>query len=183
MAVSRVSYNDWITSDGLKRLESWARDGLTNEQIAKNIGCHVSTLQAWIKKYKEIAEALKSGKRPVDFEVENTLLKRAKGYEYEEVKTVLEVLPSGEEKKRIEKRMVHVPPDTSAAIFWLKNRKPSTWRRMSPEFTAKVESEIALNKAQEQKLLAELERETQAMQAHIEIVDGWQKVREDDYIS
>lgn len=58
-------------------LEGWARDGLTDEQIAHNAGITAATLYEWKKKYPEISEALKKGKEVVDFEVENALLQTA----------------------------------------------------------------------------------------------------------
>lgn len=139
--MARVSYKDWITKDGLQRIESWARDGLTNEQIAKNMGCNVSTLYAWVEKYPDIKDALKKGKQPIDFEVENTLLKRALGFEYKETRKIAEITPDGERKERVEVIQKYAPPDTSAIIFWLKNRKPEVWRKLSPEYKRKTEAE------------------------------------------
>ena len=105
-------------------IEGWARDGLTDEQIAKNIGISRSTLNEWKKKYSDISDTLKQGKEVIDRQVENALLKRAIGYEYEEVSEKFEggVLT---ERKVTKKQVV---PDTTAQIFWLKNRKPSMWR-------------------------------------------------------
>lgn len=123
----RGKYHQWITKEGLLKIEGWARDGLTNEQIAKNIGINPDTLYTWIKRFPEISEALKNGKEVVDREVENALLKRALGYEYEEVKTYIEE-SDGKKKKRVEKTVKHVPGDVTAQIFWLKNRKPEVWR-------------------------------------------------------
>ena len=121
-------YHDWITEEGLLKIEGWARDGLTDEQISHNIGIHPSTLYEWQKKYPEIGEALKKGKEVVDREVENALLKRALGYEYEEVKQIIEKDEMGKDRKRIEKTIKRVIPDVTAQIFWLKNRKPNEWR-------------------------------------------------------
>jgi transposase-like protein len=121
-------YYDWITEEGLLKIEGWARDGLTDEQISHNIGIHPSTLYDWQKKYSEIAEALKNGKEVVDRQVENALLKRALGYEYEEVKQIIEKDEKGKDRKRIEKTIKQVIPDITAQIFWLKNRKPAEWR-------------------------------------------------------
>ena len=121
-------YHDWITEEGLLKIEGWARDGLTDEQIAHNIGIHPSTLYEWQKKYPEISEALKKGKKVIDRQVENALLKRALGYEYEEVKQIIEKDENGKDRKRIEKTIKHVVPDVTAQIFWLKNRKPHEWR-------------------------------------------------------
>ena len=120
-------YHDWITEEGLLKIEGWARDGLTDEQIAHNIGIVPSTLYEWQKKYPKISESLKRGKEVIDRQVENALLKRALGYEYEEVKTYIEET-DGKKKKKIEKTTKQVVPDTTAQIFWLKNRKPVEWR-------------------------------------------------------
>ena len=123
-----TTYKDWITEDGLTKLEGMARDGLINEQIAHNIGINPSTLYEWQKKYPEIAKALKQGKEVIDRQVENALLKRALGYEYEEVKQIIEKDAKGKDKKKIEKTVRQIAPDTTAQIFWLKNRKPAEWR-------------------------------------------------------
>ena len=112
--------NEWLEKDKLILLEGWARSGLTDEQIAKNIGINRTTLYDWKKKEVNIADALKKGKEVIDFEVENALLKRALGYEYEE-----ETYENGILTKKVKKQ---VPPDTTAQIFWLKNRKPNTWK-------------------------------------------------------
>lgn len=112
--------NDWLENDKLILLEGWAKSGLTDEQIAKNIGINRTTLYDWKKKEVNIANALKKGKEVIDFEVENALLKRALGYEYEE-----ETYENGILTKKVKK---HVAPDTTAQIFWLKNRKPNTWK-------------------------------------------------------
>lgn len=119
-----AKYHYWLTEEGLTRLRGWAMDGLTDEQIAENIGIALSTIYAWKNKYLEISDALKRGKDFADREVENALHKRAKGYEYIETKTIIGV----DGKKRIEKTTKHMAPDPTAAIFWLKNRKPEQWR-------------------------------------------------------
>ena len=121
-------YHDWITEEGLLKIEGWARDGLTDEQISLNMGRHASTLYEWQTRYPEISQALKKGKEVIDRQVENALLKRALGYEYEEVKQIIEKDDKGKDRKRIEKTVKHVVPDVGAQIFWLKNRKPQVWR-------------------------------------------------------
>ena len=134
--VAKGKYADWITPEGLLLLEGWARDGLTDEQIAQNMGIACSTFYAWKDRFKEISEALKKGKAPVDIQVENALLKRALGYEYEEVTTEIEEIPYIDKKgneqvkkhKHVKKTKKYVLPDTTAQIFWLKNRRPDKWR-------------------------------------------------------
>lgn len=121
--MAKGKYAEWLTDDALKKLEAWARDGLTDEQIAARMGISVSTLYEWRKKYSEISESLKKGKEVVDIEVENALLKRALGYTYDEV-THERVGDQMVPVKIVKKEM---PPDTTAQIFWLKNRKPEQW--------------------------------------------------------
>lgn len=91
-------YHDWLEGDNLLRLEGWARDGLTDAQIAENMGINVSTLYDWKNKYSEFANVLKRTKDIVDREVENALYKAA------------------------------CEGNITAQIFWLKNRKPYYWR-------------------------------------------------------
>lgn len=127
MARGKVEY--WLTKDGLTLLEGWAREGLTDEQIAKNCNISRSTLSEWKKKHADISDTLKKGKEVVDFEVENALLKKALGYtivlEEEKVDRYGDV--------HTLKKDVHIPGDTTAQIFWLKNRKPEKWREKQKE--------------------------------------------------
>lgn len=118
MAKSKA--NEWLEQDKLTLLEGWARDGLTDEQIAHNMGIRRETLYDYKNKYPNISNALKKGKEVVDIEVENALLKRALGYNYEEI-----TYENGVETKRVTKQ---VAPDTTAQIFWLKNRRKQQWR-------------------------------------------------------
>lgn len=132
----------WDTvKDKLILVEGWSREGLTEVQIAKNLGIGYTTLKEYKKKYPAFSAALKRGKEIIDFEVENALLKRALGYEYAEV-TQERVVRKDEHGKVLTD--IHgfptydmvvtktvkkeVAPDTTAQIFWLKNRKPKEWR-------------------------------------------------------
>lgn len=121
-------YEEWLTEDGLTRLTGWARDGLTEPQICQNMGIGISTLTEWKTKFPAIAASIKKGREPVDIQVENALLRRALGYDYEETITEVEDLGGGKTKKHVRKVTKHVPADTTAQIFWLKNRKPKQWR-------------------------------------------------------
>lgn len=115
------------SDDNLIRIAAWVRDGLSEEQIAKNLGVSLSTFNR-SKRDPEYGEAIRNAliqtKDVVDMEVENMLLKRARGYEYDEVTEEYEmgVLV----KRKVTHKMV--VPDTSAQIFWLKNRQPDKWR-------------------------------------------------------
>ena len=121
--MAKGKYKEWLEPEGLLKIEGWARDGLTDEQISQNIGINPATLYDWKKRYHEISKALKKGKEVVDRQVENALLKRALGYKYEEIKT-----EKTEEGKKVTVTIKEVVPDTTAQIFWLKNRKPEQWR-------------------------------------------------------
>lgn len=127
--MAKGKYQEWRTPDGLLQLEGWARDGLTDENVAKKIGISPSTFYAWLLKYPEISEAIKKGKAPVDIEVENALLKRALGYEYEETTKEIRVMPGGKQYTTIRTVTKKVIPDVTAQIIWLNNRKPESWRR------------------------------------------------------
>lgn len=119
-----AKYTEWLTKEGLLKIEGWARDGLTDEQIAENIGISRSTLSKWKNDHSDISDTLKRGKEVIDRQVENALLKRALGYEYTEV--TKELTDAGMvTTKKVTKQ---VAPDTTAQIFWLKNRKPNEWR-------------------------------------------------------
>jgi transcriptional regulator with XRE-family HTH domain len=133
--MAKGKFHDWLTNEGLLKIEAWARNGLTDEQIAHNIGITISTLYEWKKRFSAFSEALKKGKEVVDIQVENALLKRALGYTFTEIieekindydPTTGEVIGSHLEiTKKVTKE---VQPDVTAQIFWLKNRKPEVWR-------------------------------------------------------
>ena len=122
--------DEWLEQDKLILLEGWARDGLTEEQIAKNMGISVKTLYNWKTDNLPILQALKKGKEVVDIEVENALLKRALGYSYKEVtKEQVKNPITGQYEMMITKEVTkEVQPDTTAQIFWLKNRRKQQWR-------------------------------------------------------
>lgn len=119
-----AKFEKWLEEDNLLRLAAWARDGLTDEEISiDKIGISRSTLSTWKIKFPQIADALKRGKDVADIEVENSLFKRATGYSYNEIKEEYE-------KDTLMRRIVttkHVPAETAAICFWLKNRKRDTW--------------------------------------------------------
>lgn len=123
-------YEYWISPDGLLRIEGWARDGLSKEQIAKNIGINVKTLWDWERTYPPICNALKKGREVVVRELENALIKRAKGYEVEETTEELKWNQATRKQElMVTKRTTkHIAPDTGALAFALKNYAPDKWR-------------------------------------------------------
>ena len=122
--MAKGKYGEWLTEDKLATVERWKRHGLANKQIADNIGISEETFYQWVKKYAEFAEAIKKGKEVIVCELENALIKRAKGYDVEEI-VYLPEKGGGVTERRNTK---HIPPDTTALIFALKNMDSANWR-------------------------------------------------------
>lgn len=111
--MAKTTYKDWEAEEKILLLQGWARNGLTNEQIASNMDIVVSTLWEWRKKSPKISNALKIGKDEADIQVENALYKAA------------------------------LEGNTTAMIFWLKNRRSKEWRdKIKQEIT--TESAVKL---------------------------------------
>lgn len=120
----------------LTLIEGWARDGLTDEQIAKKLGISKTSLYKYKEEHIELFELLKKGKEIIDYEVENALLKKALGFK-EIIKKAIKIknveYENGRRLREIEDIVmvdeeIFVQPDTTAQIFWLKNRRPDKWR-------------------------------------------------------
>ena len=109
--------------------KSLAMEGKTEHEIAASMEVSRSTLKKWEKDYPEFAEALAIGKEAADSAVEMSLFKRAKGFTYKEKKTVITMDKDGNQlPARIEQIEREAIPDTTACIFWLKNRRRDKWR-------------------------------------------------------
>jgi len=96
--------------------------GATNVELADLFGVRVNTIGLWRVEHPDFAEALKAGKDYADDEVERALFSKARGYTYDTVK----VFNNNGEAMVVPMRE-HVPPDTVACIFWLKNRRRMKW--------------------------------------------------------
>ena len=127
-------YGYWISEEGLLLVGGWSKDGLTEKEISEKIGINPDTLNEWKNRFPEFSDAIKKNKEWADRRVENSLFKRATGYEYvEETQELRFDKNTGEYVLKTTKRVKkHMPPDTTAQIFWLKNRKPASWRN-NPE--------------------------------------------------
>lgn len=103
--MAKGQYKKWLDNDNLILLQGWKRNGLTDEQIAGNIGVTPRTLENWKKKYVQIFRALKVGKEQANFAVEGKLFQRA------------------------------MSGNTTAMIFWLKNNWRDKYNdsELSPE--------------------------------------------------
>jgi hypothetical protein len=117
-------------------VEKLCRLGVTDAELAEHFNVSESTINLWKEKHKEFSESIKRGKIEADVKVANSLFKRANGFKYKErtfeqtmITSVSEagqlVQTPGTLVKIVEKQ---VAPDTTAQIFWLKNRRPKVWR-------------------------------------------------------
>lgn len=148
--MAKGKWEKWIEPNHLLILGAWARDGLTDEDIAHNIGISRSTLKEWKKKIPTISATLNTNKAIADIRVENALYKKAIGCTVKE-KVISKIKnPDGtvtETERTVEREL---PPDTTAGIFWLKNRKPKDWRdKQEVELSGNVGMTDALKKARE----------------------------------
>lgn len=130
--MTRVHYEEWGTPDQLIRIRGWAMDGLTDTQIARNLGIGRTTFYKWKNEHPEFANALMLSRDVADREIENALYKAAK------------------------------KGNITAMIFWLKNRKPDEWRDkrdpdLSGDLLAKVdEVTVKIKEAAEAESVIEL---------------------------
>ena len=108
--------------EGARKL---ARLGATDAEIADFFAVDVRTLYRWKNTHDAFCQALKAGKDEADDRVERALYHRAVGYEQEDVKIFL---PGGSKEPVYAPFVNKVAPDVTAAIFWLKNRRPEQWR-------------------------------------------------------
>jgi len=121
--ITRTTFHDWEEPEKLVLIQGWARDGLTQEQIAENIGIMPQTLSVWKAKSVKIKEAIKEGREVVNRNLENALIKRALGFEFTEVTDQTGDKAYHKEVKK------YVPPDTGALVFALVNRFPDHYKQ------------------------------------------------------
>lgn len=116
----KVQYNNLIATSIVNLL----KQGKTNAQVAEVIGVSARCIYLWRQKYPDLVQAMDEAKALIDDTVEASLYKKAVGYSHPETKFFAhEGVVT--DMKEVEK---HYPPDTSAGIFWLKNRRPKEWR-------------------------------------------------------
>ena len=133
-----AGWKEWKSEENLGRLECWARAGLTDRMIAEEkIGIPEGGFEAWKQACPEIRERLDRGRELADNEVENALLRSARGYTVtirEPVKVRRQVGGKCvEDSIEMVDKTIHVPASVPAQIFWLKNRRPNLWKeRLDP---------------------------------------------------
>lgn len=116
------------------QLTGWfARDGVPFDEIAKRFGISRSTFQLWIKKYPELSDAIKNSKELARFTVEDSLYKRANGYNYEKTETEVQKV-GGKDVVKKKVTTMHVPGDPACMIFYLKTQWKDKYGEVSLDF-------------------------------------------------
>ncbi|WP_294768611.1 helix-turn-helix domain-containing protein [uncultured Rhodoferax sp.] len=116
-----TKYKDEYSAQALKLCKL----GATDKELASFFEVHVDTIDEWKRVYPAFSVSLKEGKLAADAEVASKLFHRATGYSHKAVKIVADAKTKDEHVVEYDE---HYPPDTTAAIFWLKNRRPDLWR-------------------------------------------------------
>ena len=129
----KIKYKEWLEPQNLLRIQGWARDGLTELQIAHNMGIAPVTLWEWKKKFANISNALKVNKDIADRQVENALFKAA------------------------------LEGNTTAQIFWLKNRKTKEWRDRQDIEHSGVLNVANVSNLSEEELEAEIRKQKEIL--------------------
>ncbi len=127
----------WTSEEGLRLLECWARDGDGDRELARRARLPERALARWRRESPALEEAIRRG-RLAAWQVETALLHKATGYDKPvkkafKVKTVEYDPGTGkklQEKEELQTALeeIHVPGNTTAQVFWLKNRRPDRWR-------------------------------------------------------
>lgn len=116
-----TAYDDAFAEQARKICEL----GATDQEIADFFEVDVRTVYRWKHDHDEFCQALKAGKDVADERVERSLYQKAIGYEQDEVKIFM---PGGASEPVYAPFRAKIAPDTTAAIFWLKNRRSQEWR-------------------------------------------------------
>jgi len=119
----------WLTNvfPRLSEIRDWCMDGKTNEEMCVLLDICPDSWYRYLKEHSELNDIVTAGKSVIDNRVENAVLKTALGFEYEEIKTIIEEDRNGKKRTRIEKTKKYMPPNPTAQAFWLKNRKKDEW--------------------------------------------------------
>ena len=128
----------WVSPDGIELMSGWRREGIPLGVLAMEyVGVSESTLKRWSREYPAVAKALQISQDVTNVRVEQALLKRALGYDVEEIK---QELVEGE-MRVTEKTKKHIPPDVKACLSWLYSRRSDRWRAQQ-EPVDKLEDEV-----------------------------------------
>lgn len=172
--MARGKYHEWLTDEGLTLLKDWAMDGLTDEQIAENMGITARTLYNWKRDHFQIFQALKKGKAYADAKVKQSLFDLTQPKFYEEEFKEIRVSDDGTRTEVHRKYKRYREADIRAIIFWLKNRQPHQWRNkeLLPIEEKEIRARTAKYEAETESAKASTDRAIEWIDAVIESVEA-----------
>lgn len=124
--MARPNVNDWLSGDNKLLLSDWARNGLPVADMCRRMAITESSFYRWRRENEEFAKIVDNSREKVNVEVEQGLIKVALGYYYEETETITDY--NGRTATKTSRK--YAKPDTTALIFFLKNRRPEQWRNI-----------------------------------------------------
>lgn len=184
MAKSKAT--PWLTEEGLLKVEGWARSGLTDKEIAQNIGVSKPTFYEWVKKYPNFSDSISRGKADSLELAERMVFDHIRGFEYEETETSIVQDNQGNEQKKVTKKRKKALPNDRMLQFYLRNRYPDEWngkgtiemerlRLENEKLRQRLEESEKRqnsNRDEEQRLLFE-QQINDVMVGYIERLEGW----------
>ncbi len=124
-AVAKSKYAPYVLPR-FQEIQAWLEAGLTERQIARNLGVSKTSFETYKRKYPDFLALIKKGRGGLVRELENALVKRALGYEYIEEKTYIRT-EGGKQVQYVERTRKHMPPDVAALAILLKNKDKENW--------------------------------------------------------
>ncbi|SFG92112.1 hypothetical protein SAMN05660649_03128 [Desulfotomaculum arcticum] len=161
----------------LSDIKEWLMEGDTVREICKKLSISPDTWYKYCKQHETLMELVNMGRGVLCNEVEKSLLKLCNGYDYEELKTIVEEDKNGKKRTRIEKMKRHQPPSAQAISFFLRNRMPEEWAEKKEIILDTSQNEEARKKLFLQMINGEVDVENQDSEYQDE-----QTGTNDDYI-
>ena len=127
MESQRLSKYETDILPQLSDINEWIMAGDSVRTICKKLSISPDTWYRYCKEHENLSELVNLGRSVVNNEVEKSLIKLCTGYEYEELKTIVEEDKSGKKHTKLEKCKIHQPPSAAAISFYLRNRCPEEW--------------------------------------------------------
>jgi len=145
MKVGRKNVYDTKIKPFLPQIAAWRRNGVQEKKIIQALDVSIDAFYRYKKTKKELYDTLLYSKELADLEVENAVFKKATGrIILTETKTEITALPDGSKQEKTTETKKETPPDTKAAIFWLKHRKKSKWNDIDTDSDATNEELLKL---------------------------------------
>ena len=111
----------------LSDIKEWIMQGDSVRTLCKKLDISPDTWYRYCKEHETLTELVNMGRSVLNNEVEKSLIKLCKGYEYEELKTIVEEDKNGKKRTKLEKNKRYQPPSAAAISFFLRNRCPAEW--------------------------------------------------------